>query len=501
MPGPRPLIGSGPPGGWERDSGPLSLRDHPAGAERASRFPSARFGATSRPFCQAPGRRPPRLTGIRHDRGDERRAARGSAAPYAPDLRGRRGRVGRAVSATSASEGTTREARGTRAAVVCVRSHGFHDRGPPLASEETQLATGPHAAGPHFWLEAHDPGDRASTPRASPARWRGTGHAPRSKGDTFLSRREATRDGSRPPAAAWKRGLGLRGSPPARPARTAGSSPPPRPGPGTRGLRVTCARVEEAPATPGHVGPARGQVRSWWRGGRLGLGGGPRVPEAPRGRPPSLPPSPRPRPRAERARAATWPRPVRPSGAFPAGTPPGGLGATLRADAPRAPAGLEVRGAARGWQPGIGGARETRGCALGWRGRGLCPPSLRPPSAAHPPRPAHRNRGALCAETRAQPAARPGSAWLSPPASARTLALGGTAHPLLARSTRRGRLAGPLPLFPVGGVFLFCCLWTVLREMCNLKNSKIEKYKEKEERVVRSAGWGPRLSMFQSLLL
>lgn len=389
VPGPRPLIGSGPPGGWERDSGPLSLRDHPAGAERASRFPSARFGATSRPFCQAPGRRPPRLTGIRHDRGDERRAARGSAAPSAPDLRGRRGRVGRAVSATSASEGTTREARGTRAAVVCVRSHGFHDRGPPLASEETQLATGPHAAGPHFWLEAHDPGGRTSTPRASPARWRGTGHAPWSKGDTFLSRREATRDGSRPPAAAWKRGLGLRGSPPARPARTAGSSPPPRSGSRTRGLRVTCAHVEEAPATPGHVGPARGQVRSWWRGGRLGLCGGPRVPEAPRGRPPSLPPLPE---------TAAW----RGKGAR---GDPAEAGAAQRSfpcgDAPRGPRCHPAGGRASRSCRARGARNRARMAARdrrSARGAGLCPgsgerplssipaASLRgPPSAAGPP--------------------------------------------------------------------------------------------------------------------
>lgn len=338
------------------------------------------------------------------------------------------------MSATSASEGTTREARGTRAAVVCVQSHGFHDRGPPLASEETQLATGPHAAGPHFWLEAHDPGDRASTPRASPAPWRGTGHAPRSKGDTFTSRCEATPDGSRAPAAAWERGLGLRGSPPTRIARTAGNSPPPRPGPGTRGLRVTCALVEEAPETPGHVGPARGQVRSWWRGGRLGLGG---TRESPRGRPPP--------------ETAAW----RGKGAR---GDPAEVGAAQRSfpcgDAPRGPrchpaGGRSSRSSrARGARSRAGmAARDRRGA----RGAELCPGSGEA-SVLHPcglpPRPTFRGRPTRVAWRFAQKRglslllgrARPGSAS---PASARTLALGGSAHSLPTRSARSGDSLAP----------------------------------------------------------
>lgn len=61
---PRPLIGSRAPGGWERDSCPLSREDHPAGGEHASRLrrasePPRLTLTTSRPFCQAPGRFPP----------------------------------------------------------------------------------------------------------------------------------------------------------------------------------------------------------------------------------------------------------------------------------------------------------------------------------------------------------------------------------------------------------------------------------------------------------
>lgn len=361
---------------------------------------------------------PARVTGTRHDGGDERRAARSFAAPSAPDLRGRR--VGRAVSATSASEGTTRAARGERAS-ASLPSDGFQDRGPPLASEETQLETGPHAAVPRARREAFGPGGRAATPRASPAGRRGTGHSPRSKGDTFLSRHQAIRDGPRAPAAAWEHGLGLRCAPAAGPARAAGSSLPPRPGLGTPGLSVTCAHPEAAAAGPGHVGPARGKVRSWCGGGAWGFAG--RESLRPRGvaRPPADRGLAREGAHRDPAGAA------RPSGAFPAGTitPHSPEGASQPHRGGRA----SPHNLARGVRSrAVLAARDRRGargagCPLEGEAFVLYLCGLRgPPSAADPESRGclHRSAGSACCSARLSP--------VHPQPQSRTLALAGSAH-------------------------------------------------------------------------
>lgn len=470
------------------------LRSHLASPSRL-RGPSARRLDGSRP----------RDRNSANDGGDERRAARSFAARSAPDLQERR--VGRAVSATSASEGTT---RGERAAASSP-SHGFHDRGPPLASEETQLETGPHAAVPRARREAFGPGGRAATPRASPARRCGTRHSPRSKGDTFVSRREAIRDGSRAPAAAWEHGLGLRGAPAAGPARAAGSSFPPGPGLGTRGLGVTCAHPEAAAASPGHVGPARGKVRSW-RGLGGGASGALRAP-SPRGPAglSALPPSPsldrglaREGARGDTARAGSGAR-----RSFPCGDPhphppppPGG------ASGPHRGGRASPHSLARGVRSRAGmTARHRRGargagCPLEGEASVLHPCGLRgPPSAADP------SRGAVCSGARVQPAARPGSARfvLGPPTPAllHSRALRTCNPPRRARGPRWGGLCSLLGAFHRGRQERGC-LGIVLREMCNLEKKKKQNLERRARESVSSAAWGPasaQLALSQSLHL